>query len=158
MKSIFLTLSILFSSAALAGFTSECLNPVAPLKKGEVAQCTGYLFSKLTEAQARHTIVQVKLIQQELEILIQQNSDLKEEITNYAQALAAEQKKSKEWQDTALKYSTKYEETQSNRATRDALFFAAGIGFTIVAGIGIVWILTHLGVGAFGATAAGAAK
>ncbi len=155
MKTLVLIISVFFTSSLLADFTSDCLNPVSPLKKGDIAQCSGYLFSKLTEAQARHSITQAKLIKEEMELLIQQNLDLKEEIVNFTQALAEEQKKSKEWKATAIKYSTKYEQAESGRATRDAMFFAGGILFTVIAGVGIVWIISNLGVSAGAAAAAG---
>jgi hypothetical protein len=140
MKKILILLTLLITPSLWA---KDCVKPVTVLKQGIVAPCDGFLFSKEKESEVRYNKEELDLKFKEINLQISKSLDQASEIKDYGVALAAEKQKSKEWQTTAEKYTTKYENEESSRTTRDAIFFAAGIGVALISGVGVVWIVGH---------------
>lgn len=116
------------STRAMAG---ECPKPVTLLNQGEVAPCTGFLFSREKEKELRLLDEDYKLLQERSSITDKQIQLYKQNEDVLNSVIDKERQKSKLWEDQAEKYTQKYIEEQNNRSNRDWLFFAGGVLLTL---------------------------
>lgn len=129
-----LLVSCLISSSV---FAAECARPVTPLKEGEQAPCTGFLFTSEKEKEVRLKGEDYKSLLEQSELLIKQKEFYKKELEESDIIIKKEQEKSQLWQKSAEEYAQKYISTEEHRGMRDWFFLIGGVVLTIGAGFAV---------------------
>lgn len=125
-------ISYLISFQALA-----CPQPVTPLKKGEQAPCTGFLFSPEKELELRIRNEEYKLLLEQSNLYLQQKELFVKELATTEKIAEKEREKAEIWRKLAEESSLKYIESEEDRGFRDWLFLIAGVGLTVAAGYAV---------------------
>jgi hypothetical protein len=122
--SIFLTTT----NHALA---ETCKKSVTYLKVGEVAPCTGYLFSPEKELQVRTQVEENKLLKEEVKLQSSKVELLKDINSHLDEVSKKQQQKADLWENRAEKATQELIKQQQNRQQRDLLFLTAGVLLTV---------------------------
>ena len=131
-KALPLILALSFSSKALA----DC-KPVTPIKAGEVAPCTGFIFTPEKEQQLRQMNEDYKFSQEQIKIYLQQKELLKQQLEASDKIVEKEAQKAELWRKAAEDSTTKLMQQEEHRTTRDWIFLVSGIVLTVAAGYAV---------------------
>lgn len=126
-KTLSLILIMTFSTKVLA----DC-KPVTPIQAGEVAPCTGYIFTPAKELELRQMNEDYKFSQEQIKLYLQQKELYKQELEVSNKIAEKEAAKAEIWRQAAEDSTTQYVKLEEARTTRDYLFLLAGIGLTVL--------------------------
>jgi hypothetical protein len=113
---------------------ADCLKPVQYTLKGEVAQCSGFLFSPQKELEVRISVEENKVLKQELELNKKLLDNYRLQVSNLEHIYSKESEKTELWRVRAEDSTKKLIESESGRGNRDLLFLIGGVALTIASG------------------------
>lgn len=126
-------LAVLLSLSLTTKAFSEC-KPVTPLNKGDVAPCTGYLFTPEKELELRIKNEEYKILLEQSKLYLQQKELYQSQIADLEKIATKEREKSELWRNAAETTTEKYVKLEESRTTRDWVFLVSGVGLTVLSG------------------------
>lgn len=129
MKLLTLILSLSLTSKAF----SDC-SPVTPIQSGQIAPCTGFIFTPEKELELRIKNENYKSLLEQSKIHIQQKELNKKLLEDSEQIAYKEREKSEVWKKQAELLAEKNTKSEDIRNIRDWVFFGLGIGVSILTG------------------------
>jgi len=132
MKYLLVLLSLVFSDMAIS-----CEKNVTSLGRGEVAPCTGYLFSPEAEHKARQGEYTLKYIKGRLSLQEDLTDLYKTKYELLIKVADKENQKSELWRKEAERSTTALIKIRTNTNYKDWVLFAGGVLTTVAAGYAI---------------------
>jgi peroxiredoxin family protein len=121
-----------FSSSALA----EC-KAVTPVNAGEIAPCSGFIFSPEQELKVRLLNEDNKFSKEQIKVYLEQKEFYKKELELTEQIIELEKQKTEAWKVQAEKSSEQLIKMQERQSIRDWVFLTSGVLITVAAGYAV---------------------
>ena len=103
-----------------------CPNPVTALQQGQVAPCTGYLFTPVMEASARKMKRDYTLLNEQVTLQTKELDLWKNQVTVYQQIAEDQKKETDLWRKSATDSAKEIVDLKSEQRLKDWLLVSVG--------------------------------